>query len=80
MEWEVWLDDGTARDSSTHTWDDVPDGVLVVRYWGDRSGVNWGDGLYGRPDTYRAAAMVSDEMFARTLATAQSQHTPPSQR
>lgn len=36
-EWEVLLVGGMTHDSSRHTWNDVPDGVLVVWYWGPRS-------------------------------------------
>lgn len=80
-EWEVWLADGTTRNSRDHSWDDVPDGVLVVRYWGPRGkGVNWGDGLYGHPATIRQAGYVSDEEFAKVLAEAQKQTVPPTKR
>jgi hypothetical protein len=80
-EWEVLLADGTTRDSSKHTWDDVPDGVLVVWYWGPRGqGVNWGDGLYGHPETLRQAGYVSDEAWAAAEATLGVLRLPPSER
>lgn len=81
MEWEVWLADGTTRDSRTCSWMDVPDGVLVVRYWGPKGkGINWGDGLYGDPSTIKQAGWVSDEEFAAVLARAKEQTTLPSKR
>jgi hypothetical protein len=80
-EWEVLLADGTTRDSSQHTWDDVPDGVLVVWYWGPRGqGVNWSDGLYGHPETLRQAGYVSDEAWAEIEATLAGPRWPPSER
>ena len=81
-EWEVWLTDGTRRTSRDTGWDDLPDGVLVVRAW-FRTGsmaVNWGDGVYGHPDTWKQAGVVSDAEFARVLAEAQAMIVPPSQR
>lgn len=78
MRWKVWLADGTTRDSSRHTWEEVPDGVLVVRWWGEKGkGINWGDGLYGHPATLKQAAMVSDEVFERVLKEAQGANEPP---
>lgn len=80
-EWEVWLADGTTRNSREHAWGDVPDGILVLRWWGPTDkGINWGDGRYGRPDTQRNAGLVSDEEFARVLAVAQAAAISPSQR
>jgi hypothetical protein len=81
MEWEVWLVDGTTLSSVGHEWDDVPDGVLVLRWWGPNGkGVNWGDGIYGHPATAKQAGWVSDEEFARVLAEAQATTLPPSKR
>lgn len=83
MEWDVWLADGTRRNSSQHTWEDVPDGVLVVRVWGHPSRgkmILWGDAYYGRPDTLKMEARVSDEEFARVLTEAQTTTLPPSGR
>lgn len=75
--WIVWLSDGTTRASRDHRWEDVPDGVLVVRWWGPSGdGINWGDGLYGDPASHKQAAMVSDEAFARVLAEAQATTEP----
>jgi hypothetical protein len=86
-EWQVWLADGTTRDSSRHTWEDVireaaaAGYVLAVRWWGPRgNGVNWGDGLYGRPDTLVDAGMVSDEEFERVMCEVHATTRPPSAR
>lgn len=67
MEWEVLLADGTYRNSLEHEWGDGWPGVLVCWYWGTKlgDGVNWGDGLYGRPDTLAAAGFVADDEWAR---------------
>jgi hypothetical protein len=82
MEWEVWFTDGTRRDSLTHAWADLPDGVLVVRAWFDNGSmaVNWSDGVYGHPSTWKQAGWVSDEEFSRVLSEAQQATIPPSQR
>ena len=79
-EWKVWLADGTTRNSREHRWADDWDGVLVVRWWGARKGINWGDGLYGRPDTFKSAGLVSDEEFNRVLELARGDSHPPSKR
>ena len=84
-EWEVWLNDGTTRNSAQHTWDDVPDGILVVRYWKHPKfgkGINWDNGgFYGPPDeTMRTEGRVSDEEFAKVLAAARASTVPPSGR
>ena len=81
-EWEAWLADGTTRNSRDNAWEDAWDGVLVVRYWGAPTGkgMTWGDGLYGKPGTYKQAAMVSNEAFAHALAEAQATTLPPSKR
>jgi hypothetical protein len=80
-EWEVWLADGTRMSSAEHEWEDVPDGILVLRWWGPHGkGVNWGDGIYGHPATHKQAAYVSDEKFRRVLAEAQATTVPPSAR
>jgi hypothetical protein len=81
MEWEVLLADGTTRDSSQHTWDDVPGGVLAVWYWGPSGkGVNWGDGLYGHPATLKQAGYVSDERWAGIEPALRELRLPPSAR
>lgn len=81
MEWEVWLADGRRLTSEDSTWAEVPDGILVQRYWGTPGkGVNWGDGLYGRPDTLKAAGMTDDEVFASVLVEAKASKIPPSER
>lgn len=78
MRWRVWLADGTVRDSATCRWEDVPDGVLVLRWWGPNGkGINWGDGIYGWPGSHKQAAMVSDAEFARVLAEAHGDSNPP---
>ncbi len=79
MEWEVWLNDGTRRTSQDTAWADVPDGILVVRRWGP-NGVNWGDGLYGDPSTWKNAGYTDDVTFTATLAEARATTTPPSER
>lgn len=80
-EWEVWLADGRRLTSLDCTWADVPDGILVVRWWGPKGkGINWGDGLYGLPSTLKNAGIVTDAEFARILAEAQLQVKPPSGR
>lgn len=77
MRWKVWLADGTTSDSASCGWEDVPDGVLVVRWWGPNGqGINWGDGIYGHPATHKQAAMVADEEFARVLAEAHGCNSP----
>lgn len=81
MEWEVWLADGTTRSSQTCTWADVPDGIVAVRIYGSQKWVNYGDGVYGEPGTWKNAALVSDEDFARVLTEARDPHRlPPSER
>ena len=88
-EWDVWLTAGagqpvirwTAQQGAWGTWpSDL--GVLVVRYWrtSHGHGVNWGDGLYGHPDTLTNAAMTDDATFERVLAEAHATTVPPSQR
>jgi hypothetical protein len=42
--------------------------------------VNWSDGVYGHPSTWKQAGWVSDEEFSRVLSEAQETITPPSQR
>lgn len=81
-EWEVWLTDGTRRTSRESAWADLPNGVLVVRAWfanGSRA-INWSDGVYGHPDTWKQAGWVSDAEFARVLEEAYTVIVPPSQR
>jgi hypothetical protein len=80
VEWLVYLADGTIRSSSDCRWEDVPDGVLVVRVWGSPKGemVLWGDAYYGRPDTLKMEARVSDEAFAHVLTVAWARSEPPS--
>ena len=81
MQWMVWLADGRRLTSTETAWDDVPNGILVLRYWGaPGNGVAWGDGLYGRPDTLKGAGMTDDRTFAATLAEAQATRLPPSAR
>jgi hypothetical protein len=81
VEWEVWLADGSRMDSRHHAWTDVPDGILVVRWWDDRDkGINWGDGYYGEPSTRKAGTTVEDELFQQILNEAQAVSIPPSQR
>jgi hypothetical protein len=80
-EFEVWLADGSRVDSRTCCWADVPDGILVVRWWGPRDkGINWGDGIYGDPATHKACAIVDDALFQRVLEEAQATTTRPSER
>ena len=82
MEWLVYLADGTTRNSTDHQWDEVPDGVLVVRVWDGPRGdlVDWGNSYYGRPDTLKMEARVSDATFAQVLALAQAEDRRPSAR
>ncbi len=82
MEWEVWLTGDRHLTSQDCDWDAVPDGILVVRYWGGSTGngINWDDGLYGRPDTLKEAGLTDDVTFARVQATAQASRVPPSER
>jgi hypothetical protein len=82
MEWEVWFTDGTRRTSQDSTWADLPEGVLVVRAWfpNGSMAVNWSDGVYGHPSTWKQAGWVSDKEFARVLQEAQETTVPPSQR
>ncbi len=78
MQWIVWLKDGRRLTSTETAWADVPDGILVLRYWGaPGNGVIWDDGMYGRPDTLKAAGMTDDATFAAVLAEAQATHQPP---
>lgn len=81
-EWEAWFIDGSRRTSRDSTWGELPDGVLVVRAWfpDGTMAVNWGDGVYGRPDTWKQAGWVSDAEFARVLAEARAEVMRPSQR
>ena len=80
MEWVVWLADGSIWNSHEHTWEEIPDGVLVVRVWNSPRGklLMWGDAYYGRPDTLKMEAMVSDEQFYTTLEIARGCNNPPS--
>jgi hypothetical protein len=84
MEWDVWLADGTRRDSLRHTWEDVPDGILIVRIWDHPTKgklVNWDSGgWYGHPSTIRMEGRVSDAEWPRVLAEAQATTLPPSRR
>lgn len=81
FEWIVWLADGSTMDSAHHRWSDVPDRVLVVRWWGEKTkGINWGDSLYGEPGTYKGGVIVDDDLFQRVLATAQKEMVKPSER
>jgi len=82
MEWEVYLADGSTRDSARHTWDDIPDGVLVVRVWGGPKGnmLLWGDAYYGRPDTLKMEGQVTNDEFERVLELARGNRNPPSKR
>ena len=81
MEWEVWLADGTVMDSRRHVWSDVPDRILVVRWWdGPAKGVHWGDSIYGDPATWKAGEIVADELFQQVFHQAQETRTPPSKR
>ncbi len=68
--------------SSDMPWEDLPKGVLVLRWWNGATGngINWDDGLYGRPDTLKAAGLTDDETFAAVLAEAQGARLPPSER
>lgn len=79
MEWEVWLADGRVVTSVTHTWDEVPPGVLIVRTWNPNA-VDWENGNYGAPGTWKAAGWTDDATFARVLAEARAPRLPPSQR
>lgn len=79
MEWEVWLTGGRRRTSLDCAWGEWPEGVLVVRRW-NPDGVNWGDGLYGDPATWKNAGMTDDATFSATLAEARATRTPPSER
>lgn len=78
MRWRVWLADGSTRNSAEHRWADVPHGVLVVVAWDEQGHrwVNWGDGVYGEPGTWKNAAMVADEVFERVLKEAQDAREP----
>lgn len=80
MEWEVWLTNNRRFTSKDMAWEDLPDGILVVRWWGKTKGINWGDGLYGDPSTLKNAGIVSDEEFAQVLAEAKATTEPPSKR
>lgn len=78
LKWKVWLADGTTRDSSRDRWEDVPDGVLVLRWWGPKgNGINWGDGIYGHPSTHKQAAIVPDDVFNFALEDARGCNNPP---
>jgi hypothetical protein len=80
-EWEAWYTEGRRFDSSTARWEDLPSvGVLVVRAWfpGGAMTVNWDDGYYGHPDTWKAAGWVSNQEFASEHADAQRTTDPPS--
>lgn len=81
-EWEVWLTDGSRRTSQHQQWDELPDGVLVVRAWfaNGTLAVNWDDGVYGHPDTWKQAGWVSDAEFSRVLSDAQAAIQRPSER
>ena len=83
LEWEVWLRDGSTVTSREASWADVPDGILVVVVWdaaGRRTWTNWDDGVYGRPDTWKAAAYVDDITFNTALREAQAPRLAPSRR
>ena len=82
MEWEVYLADGSTRDSLRHSWDDVPDGVLAVRVWKGPKGnmILWGDAYYGRPDTLKMEARVPDAEFDALLERVRENRIPPSER
>ena len=81
MEWEVWLRDGTRRTSRDLSWGALPDGIVIVRWWGPHGkGMNWGDGLYGDPATHKEAGLVSDEVFAHMMHEAYGANDPPSKR
>lgn len=78
MEWLVFLADGTTRDSRTCRWADVPDRILVVRWWdGPRKGIHWGDSLYGDPSTWKAGEIVTDEAFRQAMERARGHRHPP---
>ena len=79
MEWEVWLTGDRHLTSQDCAWADVPDGILGVRRW-HPNGVNWGDGIYGDPATWKNAGMTDDATFAATLAEVQATRIPPSER
>ncbi len=83
-EWEVWFVDEHRRigrlTSEDLEWNDLPEGILFVRYWGPRNGLNWDDGLYGHPATLKGAGMTDDETFAEVRCEAERSHVPPSQR
>lgn len=81
MEWEVWLADGTTRDSARHTWEEVPDGVICVWWWdGPRKGFHWGDSIYGHPSTWKGGRVIADGDFHRIMENARGYRNPPSQR
>lgn len=81
VEWRVWLADGSIMDSSRHTWAEVPDRILVVRWWDaekKQKGVHWGDSNYGLPGTWKGGEIVDDATFGEVLAAAQAAVIPPS--
>lgn len=82
MEWEVWLADGSTRDSARHEWDDESwDGVLVMRWWKPpQKGICWGDSNYGLSSTVKNGAIVARDVFARAMKAAQAATAPPSKR
>jgi hypothetical protein len=81
VEWEVWLTDGRRFSSHDTDWSELPDGVLVVKAWFDgHMAVNWGDGVYGHPATWKQAGWVSDAAFEAALSEAQREELSPSQR
>lgn len=88
IEWIVWLADGdgtkvTTMDSAHHKWEDVPDRVLVIRWWDHdkkQKGIHWGDSNYGLPGTWKGGEIIDDEVFADVYFAAQAATTPPSQQ
>lgn len=79
MGWEVWLADGSTMNSTEHKWEDVPDGILVVRWWNKekrQKGIHWDDSYYGDPNTWKAGAFVDDEKFQAAMNEARFKPWP----
>lgn len=79
MGWEVWLKDGSTMNSAEHKWEDVPDGILVVRWWNKekrQKGIHWGDSYYGEPGTWKIGEVVEDERFQAAMAEARAKPWP----
>lgn len=67
--------------SSTHSWDDVPERILVLKIWHpDKKMQLWGLSHYGHPQTLKEGADVSDEEFYKALSAANKTVVRPSDR